>query len=195
MPRRMGDWDRIALKWAQQWKDLRPWQIQERLGFAEKVGHNLILDLGCAYGRDVEFFNKLGLDSVGIDFSIKMLRQSQDSSRLIQASVTHMPFKEDLFDAVWCCSIMRYLNDDETLLTMMEANRVLIAHGLLWLSLEYGEGTRTQTKHESSFTAHLWNEERLRMIADKAGFKVLESKKYFKWRRFFTVFLEKVDKT
>jgi len=188
----MANWDSIAEKWAEQWNRLRPWQIEERKSFAKRVENSLVLDLGCGHGRDTQFFNELGLTCFGIDFSKGMLGLSKDKGRLVRASVEYVPFRNECFDALWCCSVMRYLGTDGISRSMCEANRVLKQGGLFWLSLEYGSESRTEIKHDVGFTAQLFDEKRIYSIASEKGFRVLETKIFREWRSFLTVLLEKI---
>ena len=187
----MDGWDSIAEKWADQWHGLRPWQVRERVEFAKRVENSLVLDLGCGYGRDVGFFNGLGLTYVGIDFSKGMLILAGDKGVLVRASVDAVPFRDECFDALWCCSVMRYLDDEAANRCMCEANRVLKPKGLFWLSLEHGSKPRTEVKHGASFMAQLFDEDRIIKLAAATGFKILETKKHRKWRRFLVAILEK----
>lgn len=187
----MANWDSIAEKWAEQWNRLRPWQVEERKAFATLVKNSLVLDLGCGHGRDTFFFSGLGLTCVGIDFSKGMLGLAKDKGILVRASVEYVPFMDGCFDALWSCSVMRYLSEEGIDRSMCEANRVLKQGGLFWLSLEYGSESRTEVKHDVGFTARLFDEKRIYSIASEKGFRVLETKIFREWRSFLTVLLEK----
>ena len=93
-------------------------------GRESKVG----LELGCATGRMFPAMTSKTI--VGIDLSFRELAIARDrfgpNVPLIQASATHLPFKEGVFDQILCSGVMLHLPDDDTRrLALQEMDRVI----------------------------------------------------------------------
>jgi SAM-dependent methyltransferase len=102
------------------------------------------LELGCATGRMIPAMTSQTV--VGIDLSLKELLIARDrfgsSVPLIQASATHLPFREGVFDQILCSGVMLHLPDEDTRrLALQEMGRVITrptrlviaTHGYPWL--------------------------------------------------------------
>lgn len=82
--------------------------------------------------------------TVGVDLSPNMAARTQRSARrrFPHASANcqavdarHMPFRNDAFDAVFCCYLLELLSGDDILRTLSEFRRVLRERGRLTLVL------------------------------------------------------------
>jgi SAM-dependent methyltransferase len=102
------------------------------------------LELGCATGRMIPAMTSRTV--VGIDLSLKELLIARDrfgaSVPFVQASATHLPFREGTFDQILCSGVMLHLPDDDTRrLALQEMARVIArptrlviaTHGYPWL--------------------------------------------------------------
>jgi len=99
----------------------------EWLGIKSKTNKKL-LDVGCGGGfflREAEKF----LDCTGIDFSKEALLQAKKNcnSKLILASASNIPFKDNEFDFVACLGSLEHFIEMEKALS--EMNRVLKKNG------------------------------------------------------------------
>lgn len=187
----MKKWDEIAEPWIQEWGVIEPWQVEERKEFAKLCGNGLMLSLGCNGGRDLQIFTRLGLTCVGLDFSFKMLSKAKDGNIVVQSDVQHVPIKDEVFDAVWSCSVFKYLSINGVIESLQEAYRVLKKGGFFWLSVEYGEGVKVEDKHGVEMETSLFTEETLTNMAKQVGFKVVSFKIIDKWRKFIVILLQK----
>lgn len=92
-----------------------------------------ILDLGCGTGRYLRRLRASMCRIVGVDLSSKMLAQARQGTahrtdvRLIQASVTFLPFHQDSFDRVISGLVIDHVPSPEHL--FQEVARVLKAAG------------------------------------------------------------------
>jgi SAM-dependent methyltransferase len=113
-------------------------------GFAGTVGKRA-LEVGCATGRTL---NTMPTSNpvVGIDLSREELLIARERfewrADLIQASATHLPFKDGTFDQVLCAGVMLHLPDQTTReLAVAEMGRVaarpgrivIATHGYSWV--------------------------------------------------------------
>jgi 2-polyprenyl-6-hydroxyphenyl methylase/3-demethylubiquinone-9 3-methyltransferase len=132
---------------------------------------DVVLDLGCGYGRTLGAFAAAAAFAVGVDTSAESLRLAADRLRgrrdclLLQADATALPFAEGSFDVVACIQngISAFHCDRRLLLT--EALRVLRPGGkalfssyserfwpdrLAWFELQAEAGLLGPIDHERS---------------------------------------------
>lgn len=86
----------------------------------------LILDYGCGTGESANYFspNKV----VGIDISVKMLKYAKKRLKyIVNTDVSRLPFKDEVFDVVFCRGVLHHLLSLDTPLTEIE--RVLKKRG------------------------------------------------------------------
>lgn len=101
--------------------------------FAEFAGKR-VLDLGCGAGIDSAEFLQNGACVVSADFTSTAIRITRDLlqeagflSPVLQASGTHLPFKPDTFDCVYCFGVLHHIPDAEN--AVAEIKRVLKPDG------------------------------------------------------------------
>ncbi len=75
----------------------------------------LALEVGCGTGRTL---NCLNADRrIGVNLSrgeLEIARQRHPDVQFVQASATHLPFREGVFDAVLCAGVVHHIAGDET---------------------------------------------------------------------------------
>ena len=103
----------------------------------------IVLDAGCGDGRLMEVIRKNhGQTMVGIDISRRQLtiakkRLNDEKTHLIQASITHLPFKDDIFHHVVSWSVLIHVEKEECrMLGYKELKRVMERDGAMLLMLE-----------------------------------------------------------
>jgi len=79
------------------------------LRFAD-MAEGLILDCGCGIGLWRETLEFKG-DVIGVDVSRKHLQKSLYVN-VVLCSVTHLPFKDRLFDFVWAFAVIEHVEND-----------------------------------------------------------------------------------
>ena len=96
----------------------------------------LVLDAGCAQGRDsLEIFN-WGMDVVGIDINKDFILEAKNICSEMQfdvGSVEHLPYENDKFDAVYCVNTLFYTDLKKSLLELM---RILKKGGIAFVTLD-----------------------------------------------------------
>ena len=189
MKKLKNSWDTIAESWTKQWTThMEPWQFNERVEFAEHVGNGLILDLGCGPGKDMNLFFMLGLDCIGLDFSMEMLKWVNDPS--VCASMIELPFQSNKFDGVWSCSAMKYLSREGMLIALKEVRRVLKPDGVFWLGLDEGEGEIVEDRNGEMLILHLYTEKVILPYLEEAGFEIISRSRIATWRKFLNLLLK-----
>jgi 2-polyprenyl-3-methyl-5-hydroxy-6-metoxy-1,4-benzoquinol methylase len=101
----------------------------------------LVLDVGCAEGFITSFLSKLPVYVIGIDVdeSIEIAKDKVKNTSFIYASITHLPFRSQVFEAVTCLEVLEHLQDQTIDKGIKEIDRVLKSSGTLIISVPYKE--------------------------------------------------------
>lgn len=87
---------------------------------ADYFAGKLILECGCGAGPDTEILLSLGARVVSVDIAgCDVCRNNlgdNPNSLVIQASILDLPFKEGVFDIVWCHRVIQHTPDPEGVL-------------------------------------------------------------------------------
>ena len=148
---------------------------------------DLILDIGCCGGRNLERFatqittgKVVGLDysEVSVEKSIKLNKKSVDEGKVevIQGSVSEMPFEDNTFDIITGFETIYFWPD--FINDLKEVNRVLKKDGLLFFCNEavYREGE--MDKYDDLvelLDMKIYSEDVLKESLQKTGFKDFEA--------------------
>jgi ubiquinone/menaquinone biosynthesis C-methylase UbiE len=100
-----------------------------------------VLDGGCGQGGVLELIKQDNIFTVGNDMAKESIKWGIKKGRItngIQASLTHLPFKDNAFDISICTEVLEHVKDD--LSSLRELNRVtknkiiitVPAHTYLW---------------------------------------------------------------
>src|SRR3990167_89931 len=92
-----------------------------------------ILDFGCGAGKDVSIFAKLGMEVVGVDASMEMLRQARlrhPGMNLMGMDGRNLQFLDKFFDGVWSWSVLTHFDLGDKVKTLKEIYRVLKKGGV-----------------------------------------------------------------
>lgn len=139
-----------------------------------------ILDAGCGCGRDIQYFKDYNLNATGIDISEGLVKEAKER---VKAEIKHMDMKElkfddKSFDAVWCCASLSHLEKKDLPKALSEFSRVLKEKGVLYVSVEEGEGGDVvQDKSTSNAPRYFvyYNKIELENSLKEAGFEILHS--------------------
>lgn len=75
-----------------------------------------VLDLGCGTGETAEKLMGSGYEVWGLDIAEPMVCRARErcgSDRFRVGDMEHIPFEDDMFDAVVCLGVIEYLDKDE----------------------------------------------------------------------------------
>jgi len=115
--------------------------IKEVEKFADYLPKNaLVLDAGCAAGRDSEHLHDFGLAVVGVDLSsklIKIAKENYPQLEFIEGDLLSLPFEDSKFAGVWASASLVHLENEKQLKkSLLELKRVLKDDGVLYLSMQ-----------------------------------------------------------
>lgn len=176
-------YDEIAGRYAERNAEMLPYLVDSanRLIDALRAAGNLhmhVLDLGCGAGRDSAWLEVRGLRMVGGDLSRGMLEEARKHihSPLVQLDMRSLPFTGDIFAAVWCQAALLHLPKALAPAALLEAWRVLIPGGLLYVSVQRGETEGFETRPyepQERYYAHYQTDEFVELV-QSAGFVIAE---------------------
>ena len=161
-------------------KDSKKINPPERLPFSKLFSKgNLILDVGCGGGRDAKFFNKKGLEVVGIDTSsvmIKLAKKEVPKANFQCINLLNIKFKKDMFDGVWAQAVLLHLKRKDIPKALKIFYKILKPNGILHISIREGKGETLEKyklleKGRRLYTYFSKNE--IIGFLEKQGFKVI----------------------
>jgi ubiquinone/menaquinone biosynthesis C-methylase UbiE len=86
--------------------------------------------------------------------------EMSDKINFKQASITELPYKNNMFDKVFCISVLEHISDEEKLKALSEFKRVLKNSGMVILTVDYPDTTMEQLET-------LANEAGLKLVGEK----------------------------
>ena len=112
-------------------------QARDIIKFLSPAKESILLDVGAGFGFFTkEIAKKTGCMSVGVDLSREgMLAANKakiSSTHFINASATHLPFRENVFSHIMCNHVLEHIPDDK--LVLNEFQRVMRRQGKLYIS-------------------------------------------------------------
>lgn len=140
----------------------------------------LILDGGCAFGRDARIFYSKGYKVIGIDLSEKLLEKAKELSPQIDyrlMDLRKLEFSDETFDGVWCSASLLHLNHDDLKVSLKEIFSILKKNGVLYCSFKKGEENKEVLESFSSDKPRFFNyitQDKLKSLLREAGFKIEE---------------------
>ncbi len=148
------------------------------------VPKGLILDIGCAWGRDCKTFSERGFSVIGVDLSSEMIRAAKEfapTCAYIQADMRCLPVKDEHVDGIWCSAALLHLKRSEISKALLEFKRVLKVDALCFIQVKKGSGEELTERGLPSgkprFFTYFYEDE-LREYFSSAGFSILDEHKY-----------------
>lgn len=172
-------YDRIAAQYAAVNAAIPPEVAASANRFLELTSHQAhILDVGCGAGRDMAWFEARGAAVIGIDLSRLMLDQARQCVHgpLLQMDMCHLGLPAGWAQGVWCNAALLHLSKHEAPQSLAEMQRITAPGGLLFLSVQEGEGETWEDGEYGTaerFFARYSEEEMAGLLA-ASGYKILE---------------------
>ena len=101
----------------------------------------LVLDLGCASGRETVELQGAGLRVAGLDIAPAFLRLARErylALGYVRGDALQLPFASGAFDGVWALASLLHLAPSEAPAALDEIGRVLRPGGVLYCSMQIG---------------------------------------------------------
>jgi len=150
----------------------------------------LILDIGCGYGRDSNYFFKKGHTVIGVDASEEALRIANQINKKIDfrlGNITALNFPNNHFDIVFGNFVIHDFSKRERMKINVESYRVLKKHGFVIQTLastedsDFGKGERFEEnsfKNKREVIKHYYSKEEIlqefSMFANHRIHKIVE---------------------
>lgn len=125
-----------------------------------KLPNSKFLDLGCGYGRDLEYFQAQGAEVHGIDISSAMINLSRrrvPNAILVRTSFDNLPYPDNHFDFVFSRYAVQHSHNIESV--FKEAHRVLKQGGKLVFLV-----THPMRHYFEKETKDYWTQEEVRSV-------------------------------
>ena len=142
----------------------------------------LVLDVGCAGGRDAEKLSKEGFKVVGIDFVEDFIDESRKRLPEVDFRVMdmmRMDFGDEAFDGIWASAVIVHIKKEDIPRVLNEYSRVLKGKGCLYLYVKKGKGTVLMNDKLSQVRKRLFSffeKDELEEFLNDGGFKIIKSK-------------------
>lgn len=93
-----------------------------------------VLDLGCCFGYEVKYLNKLGADAYGCDISHYAVQHAYDKKRIKWGDIVdHLPYPQDSFDFIYSLSTFEHLDPNKIKKTLIGIRRIMKKGGMLFV--------------------------------------------------------------
>ena len=136
MKRLIEEFPGFYLHPSKQWE--YPWALENAgLGLDSRV-----LDVGCGASILPLYLDRLGHRVVACDIDLDWDLVGQTPIPYLKADLTHLPFENAQFEAVFCISVLEHLAREQMTAALSELGRVLRAGGRLLLTTDFYEDHR-----------------------------------------------------
>jgi SAM-dependent methyltransferase/uncharacterized protein YbaR (Trm112 family) len=155
---------------------------------------DLLLDVGCNWGRWSVSAARAGFRPIGVDPSLEAIRaacrvaaQLGIDAAFLVADARFLPFKPDAFDVVFSYSVWQHFDKEDTVAAMSEAARVLKPRGRASVQMANACGVRSLYhqarrgfRRARGFEVRYWRPAELkRTFADRVGDASLSADGFF----------------
>lgn len=119
------------------------WKRLERERFLEYIREEKkadLLEIGAGTGKDSQFFNEAGLQTVSTDISPSMVEICSSKGLVAKVmSFKDLAFPEDRFSSIWAMNCLLHVPKEELREVLEEIRRVMRPEGLFYLGVYGGE--------------------------------------------------------
>ena len=167
---------KLGEKYIQDVAGVTPYGFNE---FVETLPKNaLVLDVGCAGGRDSKRFIERGFKVVGIDLVDEFLEYAKKDvleATFYKMNLLKLEFPQNCFDAIWACAVLLHIEKKDIPKALAEFYKVLKPDGRLCLCVKEGKGVEYKVDKLSGGQKRMFtyfSENELKRFLGKAGFKI-----------------------
>ncbi len=142
----------------------------------------LVLDVGCAGGKDAKKFLVAGCRVFGIDVVPEFLKEAKEQNRrgkFLVMDVRKLSFPRDYFDAIWADSILLHFPKKDVRKIVTSFYGILKAGGKLHIRVKLGRGVRPVADSLGHFHKrwfYFYSPKEIEKICRQAGFLIIASR-------------------
>lgn len=141
--RTIQTYNKLGVHYLKNIEGLIPFEIEE---FADALPAGaFVLELGCAGGRDSEFFVKKKFKVMGVDLSEVFIREAKKripQAKFICADVRKLDFPKESFHGIWANAILLHISINEIPGVLQSIYGLLKPGGLLHIRVKEGQGEK-----------------------------------------------------
>src|SRR3989338_6282334 len=137
---------------------------------------DLLLDVCCAFGRDVALLKEKLIKVLVVDLSQKMIAKAKSLHPDIEFHVMDMRklhFPKEHFDHIICNAALLHLKKEEIPSVLRSFFMMLKQGGKLWVGVKEGKGEHFEMRKTSLKFAAFFSPEEIKELMKKAGFVLL----------------------
>ena len=177
----IGWYNKNASKYAQSIKNIPSVGLDEFIKEIPK--DSKVLDAGCASGRDTKLIADKGINIVGIDLSlelIKIARKNYPNIEFIEGNFLNLPFLNGSFGGIWAhASLLHFETVEEVVDALKEFYRVLMLKGILHLFVKEKTSEKKFDVVSDVLSQHnrffqYFTKEEIENYLKKVGFKIIK---------------------
>ena len=133
----------------------------------------MVLDVGCGSGRDLLWFKKKGFEVIGFERSAGLADLAREHSgvEIIEGDFDTYDFSFISVDAIIASGSLVHVQHKRLADILQNIVQALEKHGIFYVSLKQGEGTKTDDLGRSFY---YWHDEELKEVFESLNFKVLD---------------------
>jgi ubiquinone/menaquinone biosynthesis C-methylase UbiE len=173
-------YEKLGEKYIQDVAGVTPYGFNE---FVETLPKNaLVLDVGCAGGRDSKRLTERGFNVIGIDLVDEFLEHAQadvPGADFYKMDLLELDFPSNSFDAIWACAVLLHIKKKDISKALAGFHKVLKRNGKLCIAVKEGRGVEYKIDKLSDGQKRMFtyfSESELRKSLEKSGFKISFSK-------------------
>ena len=145
---------------------------------------SLVLDVGCAGGRDSRKFIEANKNVIGIDVVDEFLKEAKKrvpQAKFIKMDVMELDFPNNFFEAIWAQAVLLHFDKRDVKKILKKFFKILKENGKLHIGVKRGNGNKIIKEklvenNQRLFTLFYKNE--LGYLIKEAGFKIIASRIY-----------------
>lgn len=139
----------------------------------------VVLDVGCAGGRDSKIFFQKGFKVIGVDVSNAFIQEAKKhvpKVKFLKKDLRDIAFPNKMFDGIWANAVLLHLKKDELPRVFEKFYRLLKPEGVLHVRVKKGKGSRMVKEKVSENHTRFFSFFTKKEIVDlfkKAGFEII----------------------
>jgi len=111
-------------------RDVSPLRFRDAILLLPSVKGMLVLDAGCGTGELTKLLMKEGAEVIAVDFAKYAVKKTKQETgqQTVQASVTHLPFRSNTFEAAMLLEVIEHLPYEACMRALNEIRRTIKQH-------------------------------------------------------------------